>query len=115
MDPKLQPEDEKRLDTLLNEWTLDSALAPRFQEQVWEHLARTEQPAQTGFWQVLAGAISRALPRPRFAFAYVSTVLLLGVAAGSVAAQIKTSHLNQELRQRYVQSIDPYRMQTAEP
>ena len=103
------------MDALLGEWTLDAPLPPRFQEQVWQRLARAERRGQPGFWEALAGLISRALPQPRFAFAYVATVLLLGVAAGSVTAQIKTSHLNQELSQRYVQSIDPYRMQTAEP
>jgi hypothetical protein len=41
--------------------------------------------------------------------------LVLGVTAGSVTAQIKSSHLDATLRSRYVQAVDPYRADSPQP
>lgn len=45
----------------------------------------------------------------------MAALLFLGVAAGSLAAQARSSQLNAALSERYVQSIDPYRAGIPQP
>jgi len=56
-----------------------------------------------------------ALPQPKFAYSYVAALLLLGIVAGSWAAQRETSRLDAVLGSRYVQSIDPYQKPALDP
>src|SRR5512136_543895 len=108
MKPNQPREDDESLRRVLRQWTVDAPLPPRFQEQVWERIARAEvQPAPT-LWASLSRWLEVALPRPRFAFSYVAALLVVGVAAGSLAAQARTSRLETDLSVRYVQSVDPY-------
>lgn len=107
--------EDPALRKVLREWTVDAPLPPRFHEGVWQRLARADRRAAPAGWTGLWRLIEVALPRPKFAFAYLSAVLALGVAAGSWAAQAKTSRLDSELSLRYVQLIDPYRADTAQP
>lgn len=108
-------EDGDGLDRVLQQWTVDSPLPLRFQEGVWRRIealeARREQATSTRLRRFLEIVI----PRPRFAYGYLSALLVAGIAAGSVAAQIRTTRLNSELSMRYVQSIDPYRAEVAHP
>ncbi len=103
------PENEEALNKVLQQWTVDAPLPPRFQEQVWQRIAKSKAPTKPAPWTGLGRLIEVVLPRPRFAYAYLAILLVTGVAAGSVAAQIKTNRLDSELSMRYVQSIDPYR------
>ena len=100
---------------MLREWVVDTPLPPRFQEQVWKRIARTEARPSPGFWTSFSRWLEVALPRPKVAFAYIAALLVLGVAAGSVTAQVKSSQLNAALGERYVQSIDPYRAEIPQP
>ena len=107
---------DEQLRSALREWVVDAPLPPRFQEQVWQRITRTEARSAPGFR--VAGFfrwLEGALPRPKVAFSFVAALLVLGVAAGSVAAQVKSSHLNAALSERYVQSIDPYRSEIPQP
>jgi hypothetical protein len=104
-----------QLNSLLREWVVDAPPPPRFQELVWQRIARTEARATRGFWVGLSQWLEVALPRPKIAFAYLTALLVLGMTAGSVAAQLKSSHLNAALSARYVQSIDPYREAVPQP
>ncbi len=115
MKPNQEDEQDRVLNKVLGEWVFDAPLPPRFQEQVWQRISRTAVQAPPPFWASLSGLLERVLPRPKFAFAYLSVLLALGVAAGSVAAQIRTSHLDSELRQRYVQSVVPDSADTSHP
>ncbi len=116
MKPNQEPDEkDRRVESALREWVVDSPLPPRFQEQVWQRIARTEARPEPRFQAALGRWLEMALPRPRIAFSYIAVLLVLGVAAGSVAAQVKSSHLNAALSARYVQSIDPYRAENAEP
>jgi hypothetical protein len=63
----------------------------------------------------LARLVEVVLPRPKVAFAYVAVLLILGVTAGSVTAQIKSSQLDATLKARYVQAVDPYRADSPQP
>ncbi len=115
MNANQRPENEESLNQVLREWTVETPLPPRFQDQVWQRIARAEaKPAASPaaeLWRLLGGV----LLRPRFAYAYLAALLVLGVAAGSWAAQIRTSRLDSELSLRYVQSVDPYRADAAAP
>ncbi len=103
------PENENALNKVLRQWTVDAPLPPRFQEQVWQRIGKREARSEPAPWAGLWRLIDVVLPRPRFAYAYLAILLVSGVAAGSVAAQIRTNRLDSELSMRYVQSIDPYR------
>ena len=104
------PEKDRNLDQILKQWVVDRPLPPRFQEQVWHRIARTETIPTTrgGIWALLQGLIEANLPRPRFASVYVASLVLLGVVSGAWAAQRESSRLKADLGSRYVQSVDPY-------
>lgn len=107
--------DDPALREALREWTVEAPLPPRFQEGVWQRIAQSDRHAAPVGWTGLRRLIELALPRPKFAFAYLLAVLALGVAAGSWTAQVRTSRLDSELSLRYVQLIDPYRADTTHP
>ena len=115
MRPNHEPEKDRAQDKVLKQWVVDAPLPPRFQEQVWRRIARTEaRPAPT-LWASLRRLIEVALPQPKFAYSYVAALLVLGVAAGSWAAQRETNRLGVALGSRYVQSVDPYHHSVQEP
>jgi hypothetical protein len=99
----------------LRKWEVSEPLPPRFREQVWQRIARAEMPSQEMVWARLSRLIEAALPRPRFAIPYLAALLLLGVVAGSWAAQIRTSRLDATLSSRYLQSLDPFASVTTPP
>jgi hypothetical protein len=119
MKPNPEPQNDDPLRRVLCQWSVDTPLPPRFQEQVWRRIERAETGPELGLWAGLQAGLSRLvegiLPRPKVAFAYLSVFLALGVAAGAMAAQIKTSRLDSTLSMRYVQSIDPYRTDSPHP
>jgi hypothetical protein len=109
------PLNDPGLDTVLRQWSVDTSLPPRFQEQVWQRIEKAEIPQEANLSVLLKRLIEVVVPRPRFAYAYLTVLLVSGVAAGSLAAQLKASRLESELSTRYVQSIDPYRSETQLP
>jgi hypothetical protein len=109
------PEDDTALRGVLRQWKVETPLPPRFQEQVWQRIARAEAQASPKFWTTIIRWVEIMLPRPKFAVAYVSAVLILGVAAGSLAAQAANRRLNADLGQRYVASLDPYHPVSSAP
>lgn len=115
MKPNQKPENDESLCGVLREWVVDTPLPPHFKDQVWQRIARIETQPAPSFWAGLIRLVERALPRPGIAFSYVAALLVLGVAAGSLTAQIKSRQLNSTLSTRYVQSLDPYRMPTLQP
>ncbi len=108
MNENQTPEDDQGLGKVLRQWTVDTPLPPRFQEQVWRRIARTDTRRAPSFWASLSRWVEVLVPQPKFAFSYVAALLLLGVVAGSVAAQATTRRLDADLGSRYVQSLDPY-------
>lgn len=115
MEANRKPNEDESFRSVLRAWVVDTPLPPRFQEQVWQRISRADAQAKPAFWEGLNRLLDRVLPRPQIAFAYLSTLLILGVTAGSVTAQLKTSRLEANLGARYVQSVDPYQMQTSQP
>lgn len=96
------------LTRVLQEWQVKMPLPPRFQEGVWQKIARADAPEGVGWQQWLTRVLESVLPRPKFAVSYLAVLLVAGVAGGSMAAHLKTRRLQSELGLRYVQSIDPY-------
>ena len=110
MKQNYQPENDDGLNEVLGQWTVDTPLPPRFQEQVWRRIAKAEtkmQPA-ISFWVSLLHFVEANLLRPKIAYSYAAVLLLVGVAGGAWAAQRESGRLDSALRSRYVQSIDPY-------
>ena len=110
-----RPENQELLDAVLRQWTVEAGPPPRFQEQVWQRLARAESRRAPAFRAGLLRLVEVVLPRPRVAFGYVAALLVLGIAAGAFAAQIKSNRLQATLGLRYVQSLDPYRAGNSQP
>ena len=110
MKPNHQSENDEQLHEALRQWIVDTPLPPRFQEQVWQRIARAETKPQTTitFWAWLLHFVEVNLPRPKVAYSYVAILLLFGVVGGAWAAQRQTNRLDAALGSRYVQSIDPY-------
>ncbi len=111
-----RPPEDDALNSLLRQWQVDAPLPPRFQEQVWRRITRAEGPQpESAFLAGFSWLMDTLLPRPRFALAYMAILLSAGIAAGSWTAQAKTTRLESTLRQRYIQSVDPYRAAGVQP
>jgi hypothetical protein len=108
MKPENPTSPDGMLDETLREWQVESALPPRFQEQVWQRIARTPTAPELSLGAGLLRLFEIVLPRPKVAFSYIAILLVLGMAAGSWAAQARSHRLTTTLGQRYVQSIDPF-------
>jgi hypothetical protein len=104
----LKPGPAEPLDTVLRQWTVDTPLPPRFQEQVWRRIRRRETGRASALRASMQRWLEAVLPRPKIALAYLSALMIFGVAAGSVTAQIRTSHVEARLGARYLQAVDPY-------
>ncbi len=110
-----EPGNDEQLRTVLRQWAVETPLPPRFQEGVWQRIQRAELRPEPGLWAGLLQLIEVRLPRPKVAFSYVAALVVLGVAAGSVTAQIRSSQTNTILSERYVQLVDPYHAGPAQP
>jgi hypothetical protein len=109
---KTESENPEPLRRLMREWKVNEALPPRFQENVWRRIEQAESHpapllATTG-WALFKAWLVARLPRPALAVAYLSVLLVAGMAAGYWQARQTTAHLDNELGTRYVQSVDPY-------
>jgi hypothetical protein len=93
------------LHKVLQEWHPDVSLPPRFQEQVWRRIERAQAPS---VWAAVSHWIETVLPRPALAASYVAMLLVVGVTAGWAQAHLETTHVRDELGQRYVRVLDPY-------
>ena len=109
---KPNSENQEPLHKVMREWRVTETLPPRFQEGVWRRIQQAEasvSPAPTTtLWSMWKAWLATALPRPAVAAAYLSILLVAGMAAGYRQAQQTTAHLDDELGSRYVQSVDPY-------
>ena len=101
-------ENDAPLRAVLREWQTDAPLPPRFQEQVWQRIAREEAPASATLWQLFARRVEALFNRPVLAVSYIAVLLVAGLATGYSQAQVKSAHTAAQYRARYVQSIDPY-------
>jgi len=115
MKPKPAIEPDEPLGRVLREWAVETPLPPGFRDQVWHRIARREAQPEKTLWSGFKQLLGVMLPRPKFAFAYLTALFVFGVAAGSVTAQIKTSHVEANLSARYVQSVSPFQEHVPQP
>jgi len=110
MKTKSNPDD---LDKLLQEWVVKEPLPPRFQEQVWNRIRRAEAHAEPSFGSGFLRSVVAVFERPKLAYAYAAFLLAFGLAAGTWTAQVKSSHWESDLGQRYLQTVNPYQQDLA--
>ena len=101
---------DEALTRLLGSWRPDAPLPPRFQEAVWNRIARAEARAAAGHWTIFSRWVERIFARPSFALSYVAILLFAGLGAGLWEAHGRAVHGEREWRARYVQMVDPYQM-----
>ena len=99
---------DEKLSGLLQEWRTEVSLPPRFQEGVWQRIERAETPTKLSGWPAIVRWIGQVLPRPALAASYIVILFTFGLTAGWAEARHTTSHVKNELGDRYVQSLDPY-------
>lgn len=110
----MEPESEnpEPLRKVMREWRVTDPLPPRFQEGVWRRIHQAESSATPAaastLWSVFMAWLTKALPRPAVAVAYVSILLVSGMTTGYWQAWQTTSRLDDQLGTRYVQAVDPY-------
>ena len=98
----------ENIDQTLREWKLDANLPPRFQERVWQRIARNESPQSLNLWVLIRTRIAEILARPSMAAGYLALLLFTGLLAGYWQARMEQSHTLEDLGARYVQMMDPY-------
>jgi len=100
-------DNQAELQRALQEWRVTTSLPPRFQERVWKRIERAEVPG-ISLAETLRTWLAAWFAQPAFAVAYVTILLVAGLALGFKQSQDKTAKWDRQLEARYVQSIDPY-------
>jgi hypothetical protein len=108
MKPNHESETERSLEKALAMWKVDAPVPPRFQEMVWQRIGKAESTASPDLWLSLRRLVEIALPQPKVACSYLAALAVLGVTAGSWAAQRQNDKLDALLGSRYLQQINPY-------
>jgi len=108
MKPNHESEPDRSLEKVLGEWVVDAPLPPRFQDQVWQRIGRADVRSAPSLWTSLKRLMEVVLPQPKVAYSYLAALMVLGVGAGSWAAQRQNERLDAMLGSRYLQSINPY-------
>src|SRR6266436_5830338 len=99
---------DEPLRKVLREWRTDAPLPPRFQEQVWQRIERTQTHAVPSVRAVVSHWIGTVLSRPVLAAGYVAILLVVGVTAGWAQGLQESARMKSELGQRYVRVLNPY-------
>jgi len=100
-------ENREALSELLRKWTVEASLPPRFRDGVWRQIAREEKPGLT-LWDRLSRWLEGVLPRPKIALAYVTALLVAGMAMGLWMGRVENDRTSAVLGSGYVRSVDPY-------
>src|SRR3989442_13895661 len=77
-----QSQNDPQLSKVLREWKVAAALPPRFEEQVWQRIARAEVESKPALWSALLNWLEITLPRRAVAASYLMVLLLAGLATG---------------------------------
>src|ERR1041384_6711030 len=94
----------------LRAWEVKEGLPPRFNEQVWQRIAREEAQQPAGWWSLLSSRLGQGMARPVLATSYIAVLLAAGLLAGYWQASVPNAHASEQLGARYVQLMDPYQM-----
>lgn len=101
---------DEPLRTTLREWKVTTPLPPRFQEQVWQRIARADTPVSATPWEWFRQWLDNVLLKPALAAAYVAALVFAGLGAGYWQANASTARAADAARAGYVQSVDPFQM-----
>ena len=108
----MKPEQSAAADPALNKalahWQVNASLPPRFQERVWQRIAREEAQAPLGLWSQVCQRLGAALLRPSLAVSYLALLLAAGLLAGYWHAQVDNARAAHELQSRYVRMVASY-------
>ena len=110
MKPNQEPESDGQFSPALREWVVDTALPPRFQEQVWQRIACAEAQVKPSAWHLLRLRLEFTFSRPALAFSYLAILLFGGLTTGYWQAHGRSGRDESQWRARYVQSVDPYQV-----
>jgi hypothetical protein len=92
---------DEKLNAMLRESRVSPSLPPRFQENVWRRIEDAEAPAKSATW---LDAFIAIVLRPRFAYATIAVLMLVGILLGAYqGAQVA----NHDAEARYVASVAP--------
>jgi hypothetical protein len=93
---------------MLRSWRTNAPLPPRFAEGVWKRIERADAAGPATLWTMVQNRIVEAFARPSLAMAYVTLLLLFGVAAGYWQGRLESQRTEAKLSAQYVQAVDPY-------
>ena len=99
---------DEALRQVLRQWKVDAPLPPRFQEQVWRQIERSETPVRVPAWSLLWDRLNAALARPSLAVSYVTLLLLTGLMAGYWQVRSARAQTDENMGARYVQLVAPF-------
>lgn len=99
---------DEALRQVLRQWKVDAQLPPRFQEQVWRQIERSEPQVPMPAWVLLWQRVTAALARPSLAASYVTLLLLAGLLAGYWQVRITRAQAEENMGVRYVQLVAPF-------
>jgi len=99
---------DETLRQVLRQWKVDAQLPPRFQEQVWRQIERSEPQVLMPAWVLLWRRATAALARPSLAASYVTLLLLAGLLAGYWQVRITRAQAEDNMGVRYVQLVAPF-------
>ncbi len=91
----------------LDSWKVDSAVPASFQREVWQRIASREAARQQSGWRQFARHFFELLATPRYATAALVAAIVIGAGAAQVEASQEKARVWNDLRTRYVVSIDP--------
>ncbi|HUD84116.1 MAG TPA: hypothetical protein VMQ67_11465 [Candidatus Saccharimonadales bacterium] len=101
---------DDELNAVLREWVVDSALPPRFEEQVWRGIARVKDQAASDPGPIFSAWLESLFNRPGLVISYIAILLVAGAMTGFWQVKDKSAESQTQWRARYVQSVDPYQM-----
>jgi hypothetical protein len=96
------------LSRLLHQWQPPAELPPRFEERVWQHIARAEPPVAMSLWAAFNQWLDARLRRPALALACVAVLSGVGLAGGYLHGRADVSQSRQEAQTRYLQTVSPF-------
>lgn len=109
---KTLPENDgsDRLSALLKEWRADGDLPAGFQTAVWARIDRAASARRVSnpFGAAVLEWFNQLVARPQVAVASIALFVVVGMTAGWTQGRREVARVEQELAQKYVQTINPY-------
>src|ERR1043166_7275273 len=105
-------DNDAKLHQVLQEGGRPEPLPPRFDQRVWQRIARLEEQRPQNLLSALLNQLGQAFIRPSLAATYVAVLLIAGLSTGLWQARVVNLRTSQEWGARYVHMMDPYQAPT---